>query len=40
LLSFLFSLVVMTRQSFGRLMGIATLAYYPLSLYIRIMYFN
>jgi Ca2+/Na+ antiporter len=40
ILSFLFMRVTMTRQSFGRLMGIATLAYYPLSLYIRIMYLN
>ena len=40
LLSFLFFLVAITRQSFGRILGIATLAYYPLSLYIRIMYFN
>ena len=40
LLSFLFCLVVMTHQSLGRLMGIITLAYYPLSLYVRITYFN
>jgi cation:H+ antiporter len=39
-LSFLFALVVVIRQSFGRLMGILTLAYYPLTLYIRILYFN
>jgi len=32
--------VVMTRQSLGRFMGIITLAYYPLSLYVRVMYFN
>jgi cation:H+ antiporter len=40
ILSFLFMLVAMTRQSLGRLMGIAILVYYPLSLYIRIIYFN
>ena len=40
LLSVLFGLVIMTRQSFGRIMGIITLAYYPLSLYVRVMFFN
>ena len=40
LLSFLFFLVAITRQSFGRLMGIVTLLYYPLALMVRVLYFN
>jgi cation:H+ antiporter len=39
-LSGLFFLVVMTRRSYGRIMGIVTLAYYPLSLIVRIMFFS
>jgi len=40
ILSFLFFLFVILRQSFGRVMGMITLAYYPLSLMVRIMYFS
>lgn len=40
ILSFLFFLVVITRQSCGRIMGGLTLAYYPLSLVVRVLYFS
>ena len=40
ILSFLFFLVVIIRQSFGRIMGIIALAYYPLSLMVRVWYFS
>lgn len=40
ILSFLFFLVVITRQSYGRIMGGLTLAYYPLSLIVRVLYFS
>lgn len=40
ILSFLFFLFVIMRQSYGRIMGIITLAYYPLSLTLRIMLFE
>jgi cation:H+ antiporter len=39
-LSFLFVLVVISRQTFGRILGILTLAYYPLSLVVRVLYFS
>ena len=38
LLSLLFLAAVVARQSFGRLLGAATLAYYPISLVVRMLY--
>lgn len=40
ILSFLFFLFVIIRQSYGRVMGILTLAFYPATLMVRIWYFN
>ena len=40
ILSFLFFLFVIIRQSYGRVMGILTLAYYPAVLMARIWYFG
>jgi cation:H+ antiporter len=40
ILSCLFFIVVITRQSYGPVLGFLTLAYYPLSLIVRILYFG
>lgn len=40
ILSFLFFIVVITRQSYGPVLGFLTLAYYPLSLLVRILCFG
>jgi cation:H+ antiporter len=40
ILSLLFFIVVITRQSYGPVMGFLTLAYYPLSLLVRILCFG
>jgi cation:H+ antiporter len=40
ILSLLFFLVVIMRQSYGRVMGFLTLAYYPLTLMVRVWYLN
>ncbi|MGD9329963.1 MAG: calcium/sodium antiporter [Desulfobacterales bacterium] len=40
LLSLLLFSVVMVRQSYGRIIGLMTLAYYPLSLLVRVWYFR
>ena len=40
LLSLLFFTAVMARQSFGRILGAIALAYYPLSLLVRVWYFS
>ena len=40
LLSLLFFIIAITRQSYGPVLGFLTLAYYPLSLVVRILYFG
>jgi len=40
ILSFLFFIAVITRQSYGPVMGFLTLAYYPVSLIVRVLYFG
>jgi len=40
ILSLLFFIVAITRQSYGPVLGFLTLAYYPLSLVVRILYFG